>query len=332
MAWDAECQIVATVAYRNAVTHARRLLRSGAPALVAALHAKVDSNLSAKMVRDLGSLDTGLDTFLETWGHRADSEMEISLRRWSEDPTQLGRHLGRACGRTPTPPRPETLAAIPTTKRDAFDREIDLSRRYHGLRGTLRNAGMIELAHIRALLLSFAERIGLGRDIFYLDPGELEGVARGKDLSSLAKRRRRERQAWLDVPMPQVIFSDDLTAVGTTESTRGEQRFECLPVSPGFARGPARIVGGPSDTLDLTGEEILVLPSSDPSFAFLYPRCKGIVFERGRLLSHGAVLARDFGIPTVANILGIGRLVRRGETLTLDGEHGLLYRGSAETL
>ena len=89
--------------------------------------------------------------------------------------------------------------------------------------------------------------------------------------------------------------------------------------------GPARVLASPSDDLALK-KEILVAERTDPGWVPLYPAVSGILIERGSILSHSAVVAREMGIPTIVGITGLMKLVKDGDRVKMDGTAGTVER------
>ena len=96
-------------------------------------------------------------------------------------------------------------------------------------------------------------------------------------------------------------------------------------MSPGTARGTARVLTRYDDAPMLRAGEILVTPSTDPAWTPLYARAAGLVLELGSQLSHGAVVAREYRIPAVANVMGATRRLRTGDELMIDGQSGTVW-------
>ncbi|MFZ2853594.1 MAG: PEP-utilizing enzyme, partial [Rhodocyclaceae bacterium] len=94
----------------------------------------------------------------------------------------------------------------------------------------------------------------------------------------------------------------------------------------GVAAGPARIIQRPEDGARLAAGDILVAPSTDPAWTPLFLRAGGLVMETGGYLSHGAIVAREFGIPAVVNLPGILAALADGEPLAVDGGRGTVRR------
>jgi pyruvate,water dikinase len=99
-----------------------------------------------------------------------------------------------------------------------------------------------------------------------------------------------------------------------------------ISVSPGIASGSARIVRHPNDAAHLLQGDILVAPSTDPGWTPLFLRAAAIVMETGGFLSHGAIVAREYGIPAVANVPGILKALHDGEPIAVDGSRGRVTR------
>jgi pyruvate,water dikinase len=98
-----------------------------------------------------------------------------------------------------------------------------------------------------------------------------------------------------------------------------------LGISPGVVTGRVRILRAPDEGAALLGGEILVTTSTDPAWTPLFPRAGGLIVELGSLLSHGAVVAREYRLPAVANVRGATQLLRDGQVVTLDGRSGRVW-------
>ena len=99
-----------------------------------------------------------------------------------------------------------------------------------------------------------------------------------------------------------------------------------IAASPGHARAVARVLMHPGEGGRLQPGEILVAPSTDPGWTPLFLRASALVAEVGGYLSHGAIVAREYGLPAVVNIPGLLDVVRDGEVLEVDGDVGKVWR------
>jgi phosphoenolpyruvate synthase/pyruvate phosphate dikinase len=124
--------------------------------------------------------------------------------------------------------------------------------------------------------------------------------------------------------VPAVLFGDDLDAIGRPLPlpTNAEQ-LTGIALSAGVAEGPALVLTEPTTAPREPGY-ILVCPSTDPAWVPLFVHAKGLVMESGGTLSHGAIVAREFGLPAVAGLLGIQHRLRTGQRIRVDGTRGLV--------
>ena len=183
---------------------------------------------------------------------------------------------------------------------------------------------------VRAVLLELAERWDLGSDIFFLRLEELEqfdgrGGPSGGAGEALRERIAARRIRWQSaqrLEVPEVIDSENLNDLGIAREAEEEAtELAGQAVAAGVATGPARIVFDPREAGDLGADYILVCPSTDPGWTTLFLHARGLVVERGGVLSHGAIVARDFGIPAVVCAGATGR-IPPGARIRVDGNRG----------
>ena len=125
--------------------------------------------------------------------------------------------------------------------------------------------------------------------------------------------------------MPQVLFSDDLEAIGREISTEKADTLQGVPLSAGVAEGPALVLTDPASAPQTTERYILVCPSTDPAWMPLFVNALGLVMETGGVLSHGAIVAREFGLPAVAGLPDIHRRIQTGQRIRVDGASGKVF-------
>ncbi len=177
-------------------------------------------------------------------------------------------------------------------------------------------------ALIRRALVELDKRHRLQGGIFFLTPEELPALAAGEDVTQLIAERRRRRAIALSLELPPVIFSDDLEAIGRQLTIEGAQRLQGVPLSAGIAEAPALVLNDPRIE-KLPGEPyVLVCPSTDPAWVPLFVQARGLVMEIGGVLSHGAIVAREYGLPAVAGLPNVQRQIRTGQRLRVDGGSG----------
>ncbi len=176
-------------------------------------------------------------------------------------------------------------------------------------------------------------------DVFYLTVDELWDFVRGTatctDLAGLARVRQAEFARYRAGESSRPDDRFDTFGMAYHKNTfQNPRAAEPLPTdgklrgigcSPGVIEGPVRVLASPSDDLSLK-KEILVAERTDPGWVPLYPAVSGILIERGSILSHSAVVAREMGIPTIVGITGLMKLVKDGDRVRMDGTAGTVER------
>jgi pyruvate,water dikinase len=184
--------------------------------------------------------------------------------------------------------------------------------------------------------LQAVELLGHERDIFYLEVDEVLAFADGRsttaDLRGLATLRKREFRDYAEGPAPDDRFEARGTVYQGHDYRRkeepapqaGDERTG-LGCSPGVVRGPVRIVLDPT-TADLDHRAILVAEHTDPGWIMVFPSARGVLVERGSLLSHAAIVARELGIPAIVSLPGLTRWLRDEDWVEMDGATGVVRR------
>jgi phosphoenolpyruvate synthase/pyruvate phosphate dikinase len=141
-------------------------------------------------------------------------------------------------------------------------------------------------------------------------------------MTDLIATRKVRWQAFQKLDLPEQIDSAHLESLGLPPPHDPAQTaFDGTAMAPGVATGPVRIVFDPEQAADLGMEYVLVCPSTDPGWTPLFLGARGLIVERGGVLSHGAIVARDFGIPAVA-CSNATRLLKPGALVRVDGNTG----------
>jgi phosphohistidine swiveling domain-containing protein len=281
-------------------------------------------------IRKLAAGEIDRVAFLEQFGHRGPNEMELAQPRWAEVPKELDRLIaGVKADPFQAPPLQRgglqviaDEAKLHGPARDRFQAEVERLRTYLGLREAAKHDLLMGYAVIRRALVELDRRFGLNGGIFFLTPADFPDLLAGKDLSSKIAAARRRRQTELSLEVPPVLFSDDLEAIGRPAlEPVDSDRLDGIPLSAGVAEGPALVLTEPTAAPPGEGY-ILVCPSTDPAWVPLFVRAKGLVMETGGVLSHGAIVAREFGLPAVAGLPEITQRLKTGQTLRVDGGRG----------
>ncbi len=321
----------------------RAALRGEAPASLAKRHA--DKSLPPVLQREL-------EAFLVRWGARGVAEIDIGVPRWRDDPTHILGSLANylSLGEDAVPPDVAFERGAREADRKA-DELVERAREKGLLRGEVarftanrvrRLMGAREvpkfgivriIAHGRALLLEAGRllvregKLAAEDDVFYLDLRELRRVTEGQDLTTLVAERRRSMQQELGRKhVPRILLSDGTEPEVLAAAASSEGGLSGTPASAGRVTGKARVVMDPVGAKIEPGE-ILVAPSTDPGWTPLFLTAGGLVMEMGGSMSHGAVVAREYGIPAVVGVAGATARITTGQVITVDGGAG---RGGVE--
>jgi pyruvate,water dikinase len=303
---------------------ARQVVRD----LIMGVHPDPETDV-AQAIRDLAEGRLDRDTFLRRFGHRGNQEMELANPRWSESQETINVPHSQADPRAEraTGAWDRVLADVRMVPalQQLLKKELDNLHLFLGLRESAKHYLLMGYALIRRILVELDRRHALNGGIFFLTPDELPRLTQGEDLSAVIAARRRRRAIVLTLEVPQVLFSDDLEAIGRPVVIEGIAQADMLqgvPLSAGVAEAPALVLDQPL-TANLPAEPyILVCPSTDPAWVPLFVKARGLVMETGGVLSHGAIVAREFGLPAVAGLPGVQKRLKTGQRLRVDGGRG----------
>ena len=272
-------------------------------------------------------------------GHRGLAEAELREPDWSEDPRPLLRSLRallRAPQQRPSHGAPaEVLSRLSRTSRLAVWALLPRTRRSIVLRERSKSLAIQTTRFLRRAVLQLAERlVALGRlpdadAAFFLGRDELLRLSREADPGAarraVQRRRLFARQRALELPMVWSGWPVPLGA-GAAEAPAAGEVLRGTPVSPGVVVGVARVARSPEEAEALQPGEVLIVPCIDIGWVPYFQRAAGLASEIGGMLSHGSVIAREVGLPTVINLAGALHRFRSGDRVRLDADAGELAR------
>jgi pyruvate,water dikinase len=162
-------------------------------------------------------------------------------------------------------------------------------------------------------------------DIYYLTFQELHDVVRAHHVDDqLIRRRKDEFRSFQALMPPRVLTSDGEVVAGAyRRDDRPTGALIGLAVSAGIIEGRARVILDMAEA-DLEAGDILVTAYTDPSWSPLFVAISGLVTEVGGLMTHGAVIAREYGLPAVVGVENATRLIQDGQRIRVDGTHGYI--------
>jgi pyruvate,water dikinase len=288
-------------------------------------------------------------TYLDKYGMRCVGEIDITRPRWSERPTTLVPILlgnlknfepgagerrferGRQEAQDKERELLERLRALPDGERKAEQtkQRIDRVRTFIGYR-EYPKYGMVSRYFVYKLaLLEEAERLVQAHvlrdkeDIFYLRFQELHDVVRTNQVDDQLIRQRKDAfRSYQALTPPRVLTSDgEIIAGAYRRDNVPAGALVGLPVSAGIIEGRARVILDIAEA-ELEPGDILVTAYTDPSWTPLFVAVKGLVTEVGGLMTHGAVIAREYGLPAVVGVQHATRLIRDGQRIRVHGTDG----------
>ena len=359
LASESECQIVLGGSPTNPTTQMNLALWRLSQEMRADATSRqlLQSMPAARLAQDYqqGRLPTpvqqGLASFLQEYGHQGVCELDLGVPRWSEDPTYVLDLLTGYLEMEESGLAPDLqLQGAGRSARAMIATLAQRARQKHWLRGRLVRfclqlahalAGFREmtrfvvglrLSQARQLLwpvgeeLTRAGRLKETADIFFLTFPEAHAALAGADLRERVSERRAAFARELGRRhVPLVLLSDGTEPTAQPQKTqsaaRSEGTLQGTPASPGMVSAPARVILDPHDAR-LESGEILVAPSTDPGWTPLFLKAAGLVMEVGGAMAHGAIVAREYGIPAVVGVAGATERIVTGSRVTIDGTAG----------
>jgi pyruvate,water dikinase len=289
--------------------------------------------------------------FLDRYGMRGPGEIDLGQPRWWEDPTAVMEAL-QSYVRIPPEAAPDRLfQANAATAEAAIERMAGEIRKRRGgwikekvFRAAARRVRLLlgtrespkfyaikTMDIIRRRLLEVGEEFAVAgtinqkQDLFFLHVNELEALARqeGRDWKGLIDQRRQtcERESRRR-QVPRLLVSDGRAFYeGVGARTDTGEAITGSPVSPGQVEGLVRVVRNPRQA-NLQPGEIMVCPGTDPAWTPLFMVASGLIMEVGGMMTHGSVVAREYGIPAVAGVDHATTRLKDGQRIRLNGSSG----------
>jgi len=315
-------------------------------------HVKDDNFLDELVTFDGGQeTQDAIYDYLSKYGMRCAGEIDITKTRWSEKPTTLVPMIlsniknfepnaskrkfeqGRQEALKKEQELLDRLKQLPDGEQKAKEtkRMIDLIRNFIGYR-EYPKYGMVNRYFVyKQALLKEAEQLVQANvihekeDIYYLTFEELHEVVRTHKLDyQIINKRKDEYKLYEKLTPPRVITSDgEIIAGEYKRENLPAEAIVGLPVSSGVIEGRARVIFTVEDA-DLEDGDILVTTFTDPSWTPLFVSIKGLVTEVGGLMTHGAVIAREYGLPAVVGVENATKLIKDGQRIRVNGTEGYI--------
>ncbi|HZG38333.1 MAG TPA: glycerol-3-phosphate acyltransferase [Nodosilinea sp.] len=268
-----------------------------------------------------------MSRFIAEYGYLSPVGTDIAVATWQENPGPV-RELLAQFVRQPPPPKPATVP--PTGKAALVQRRLDLKGQVNTLYNRL-------LAELRWSLLALAARwqqqghLKERDDIFFLTLEEIQSLVAAGEVSagaqmqeSIDQRKTQYDQDKRMAAVPYLVFGNEPPSRGLLPMTSAtvQQKLTGIGASAGVVAGPVQVITQLETATAIEGPFILVVPYTDAGWAPLLARAQGLIAEVGGRLSHGAIVAREYGIPAVMDITNATQRLHTGQWVRLDGETG----------
>ncbi|AFC30643.1 Pps [Paenibacillus mucilaginosus 3016] len=323
------------------------------PEVIEYLQQVKEDHFEDDLVKCKGGQETldAIHDYLSKYGMRCTGEIDITRTRWSEKPTTLipmilsniknlephASHRKFEQGRQEALKKEQELLdrlkVLPDGEQKAKEtkRKIDLIRNFIGYR-EYPKYGLVNryFVYKQALLKEAEQLVQAGvihekEDIYYLTFEELHEVVRTNQLDYGIIGKRKDEYKWYEkLTPPRVITSDGEIIAGKYKREHlPAEAIAGLPVSSGVIEGRARVILHMEEA-DLEDGDILVTTFTDPSWTPLFVFIKGLVTEVGGLMTHGAVIAREYGLPAVVGVENATKLIQDGQRIRVHGTEGYI--------
>ncbi|MET7498538.1 rifamycin-inactivating phosphotransferase [Streptomyces sp900116325] len=321
------------------------------PDVVAFLQGVEDEGFLDELPKIAGGTEArdAIEAYLDRYGMRCVGEIDITRPRWRERPTTLVPVIldnvrnfepgaaerrfeqGRRKAEKKELEVLSRLRALPDgdRKADETKRMIDQVRAFVGYREYPKYGIVSRYFVYKQALLEEAERLAQANvlsekeDIFYLTFQELRDVVRSRQVDDrLIQQRKDAFRSYHALTPPRVLTSDGEALTGAyRRDDVPAGALIGLPVSVGTVEGRARVILDMAEA-DLEAGDILVTAFTDPSWSPLFVGIAGLVTEVGGMMTHGAVIAREYGLPAVVGVDQATRLIRDGQRIRVHGTDG----------
>ncbi|HEX5198336.1 MAG TPA: rifamycin-inactivating phosphotransferase [Actinoplanes sp.] len=317
------------------------------PEVVAFLEGVADDGFLEELPKLAGGAEArdAIEDYLGKYGMRCAGEIDITRPRWSERPTTLVPLIldnirlfepgaatrrfeeGRRAAEKKRQEVLERLRSLPGGDQKAEEtvRMIERLRTFTGYREYPKYDIVSRYFVYKQALLAEAERLVAGgllaekEDIFYLTFDELRT---GRPDAGLIRRRNEEFRSYQALTPPRVLTSEGEVLDGAYRRDDAPAgALVGLPVSAGVVEGRARVIHDMAEA-DLEAGDILVTAYTDPSWSPLFVAIAGLVTEVGGQMTHGAVIAREYGLPAVVGVAGATRSIADGQRIRVHGSDG----------
>ncbi len=302
---------------------------------------KMDKEQLADYIKNsTGKVKDAFEEFMKINGHRGISETEMRVDCWADDILGFCDSLrgvivtyykeGKKQTKTWSDYLDELVEPVVKSKRKKIRGLIEKARSGAWHREYTKSRCMLTTSLFRKAYRLIAEKliersILPDMDLIYFFTKEEIGELIKGDKSSVKKALKRRRLYPIQCSLRfEEVYSGKPIPIKDDADLAGKTDFQGLPASPGVVAGKARLIRSVEDANKLQEGEIMVASCTDVGWTPYYCVASGLITEIGSCLSHGVVVAREYGLPTVVNVRGIMSTIKDGDFITMDGGSGIV--------
>lgn len=275
------------------------------------LHEKYFKNGCCLTDKEKQSLEDDIVLFLNQFGHHSDSNSDFSVKSWKETPGLIAAMAEAAVCEESNKWKKKDMPNQRPRIRNGFMLRLLISRVGRmavgcEVVGVIYNTyyGLFRTCFLKmGKIIAQDGYIEQEEDIFYLYLEEIEAlVSRGEnmDILTLVSERKKDYGSWADIVPPDLIFGKETPMIMPVD----RDAYSGVPVSLGSYEGPAKVLKGLTEYDKLHDGDVLIIPYSDVGWTPLFRKAGAVVSESGGVLSHGSIMAREYGIPAVVSVKG----------------------------
>ncbi len=314
-----------------------------------------DANEIKMYLKNLPELNRLLDQYLKMFGDRTLEELKLESFTLEDDATTLYRAIASMASRPKAKAKntdqKERAEQIVTNKLKnqwlklrVMNFVIKQARQRVSSRENLRFERTKLFGHIRRIFLEIGlhfENVSIlkeQRDIFYLEVNEIfafiEGCSTTQNLKAIVDLRKKEFATFKTKDISERTFtygavnynnSFKSTYISKNDTLHGDGVMSGFGCCPGEVKAKVRVIENPKDAFIKEGE-ILVAKQTDPGWIMLFPASSGILVERGSMLSHSAIVAREMNIPAIVGVDNLLKNLKTGDEVLMDGSTGIIKK------
>jgi pyruvate,water dikinase len=316
-----------------------------------ALLAERPAGEALRALADFPRFRARFEDYLERWGFRFSGELMLTVPSFQERPEELLAILARYAADDALSPAArlaeqkrerlavtrEVLAALGPWRAALARPLIAATQATIGYRERARLKQALLYSRLRRVALEIGarlvseERLRSPEHVFYLTASELDELLSGlsmfpRALAALVELRRGEHEAFTAIQPADVLRAAEGEYPSGERAAEEATSASLLGASAcgGQVTGRARVLTDARQACELRAGDVLVTRQTDPGWAPVFVAIRGLVLERGGMLSHGAILAREYGIPTVVGVAGASSRIPDGATVYVDGDRGVV--------